>query len=392
MTTKSEYDLHTVLFSNYSSDIRPVNDEKAKLTINVTAFLTSIVGLDEPSGQLVTTMAFVFTWIDIGLLWSPDDYDGRTNIYVDFRRIWTPPIFLLNPSQSLQRLGNEGGKTPVRHDGLVTWSVGGIMHSTCHVDVTYFPFDEQKCLIKFNAFEYEFLIEYQILQSSMNMLLFTENGVWQVEKTEVTTYQYTIICTLYLKRRSTFYQLNIITPIMILVFLNSMVFLLPAESGERVGFAVTILLSVSVYMTIIADSLPSTSKPVSILNYVLIFFLTQSAVICIKTIIGIRMYAKADLRTTSTFLHGIVKLFKSGSLVRVCEDRKVHIDNDTKDGSEKKAMGIDCKTTQDENDRNAITWTLVAEAFDRLSLCVNLILTIVVVVAFIVVIVRGTKH
>jgi hypothetical protein len=43
--------------------------------------------------------------------------------------------------------------------------------------------------------------------------------------------------------------------------LNVFVFLLPADSGERVGYAITMLLAIAVFLTISSDSLPAMSNP-----------------------------------------------------------------------------------------------------------------------------------
>ena len=51
-----------------------------------------------------------------------------------------------------------------------------------------------------------------------------------------------------------------------MVFLNTMVFVLPTESGERVGYAITCLLSLSVYMTFASEGLPDSSKPLPIIT------------------------------------------------------------------------------------------------------------------------------
>jgi hypothetical protein len=52
-----------------------------------------------------------------------------------------------------------------------------------------------------------------------------------------------------IKRRATFALLNLILPIFTMGILNLFVFLLPAESGERVGYAITVLLSIAVPVT-----------------------------------------------------------------------------------------------------------------------------------------------
>ena len=95
-----------------------------------------------------------------------------------------------------------------------------------------------------------------------------------------------------LKRRHTFYTLNLFSPVLILAYLNAMVFVLPAESGERVGYAITCLLSLSVYMTFASESLPNSSKPLPIITFVLLAYIVISTLISVCTVIGLNFHLR----------------------------------------------------------------------------------------------------
>jgi uncharacterized membrane-anchored protein len=58
-----------------------------------------------------------------------------------------------------------------------------------------------------------------------------------------------------------FFVLNLILPICLMSILNLFVFLLQGDSGERVGYAITVLLAIALFLTISSDSLPATSNP-----------------------------------------------------------------------------------------------------------------------------------
>ena len=46
-------------------------------------------------------------------------------------------------------------KANVYSNGDVFWSRPGLIKSTCVFDLTYFPFDQQKCKLKFGSWAYD---------------------------------------------------------------------------------------------------------------------------------------------------------------------------------------------------------------------------------------------
>ncbi|KAJ8300318.1 hypothetical protein KUTeg_021837 [Tegillarca granosa] len=64
------------------------------------------------------------------------------------------------------------------------------------------------------------------------------------------------------RRRPLFQFLNSLLPVTMLSVLTSLIFKLPAESGEKIGFCLTVLLAFAVYVTIVSDHIPTTSLTV----------------------------------------------------------------------------------------------------------------------------------
>ena len=46
-------------------------------------------------------------------------------------------------------------KATLYSEGLVEWKPPAIYHSSCEMDVEYFPFDEQTCVMKFGSWTYD---------------------------------------------------------------------------------------------------------------------------------------------------------------------------------------------------------------------------------------------
>ena len=43
----------------------------------------------------------------------------------------------------------------IEHTGRIRWSFGGILTTSCDIDLTYYPFDEQMCDIELESWQYE---------------------------------------------------------------------------------------------------------------------------------------------------------------------------------------------------------------------------------------------
>ena len=43
----------------------------------------------------------------------------------------------------------------VHSDGMVFWAPPARLRSSCKVDITFFPFDQQTCLLKFGSWTYD---------------------------------------------------------------------------------------------------------------------------------------------------------------------------------------------------------------------------------------------
>ena len=67
-----------------------------------------------------------------------------------------------------------------------------------------------------------------------------------------------------LRRLTTYYVVAIVIPVLFLSLTATLVFALPADSGEKMGTSITVLLAFAVYLTIVSDQMPQTSSSVSI--------------------------------------------------------------------------------------------------------------------------------
>jgi hypothetical protein len=144
----------------------------------------------------------------------------------------------------------------------------------------YFPFDWQICKIKFSASTgFTNLMKFAT-NGKVNLEFYTPNAewdlvnatgeimelpVWSLARDGFLPNMSVYMVTLTLQRRHQYYWIHLIIPCMFMSGLVCFVFVMPADTGEKISFSVTILLAFTVYQLIIADSLPKGSESVSLM-------------------------------------------------------------------------------------------------------------------------------
>jgi hypothetical protein len=112
----------------------------------------------------------------------------------------------------------------------------------------------------FRTFIYE-SFKIKTSQTTIDTESYQGNSEWNLFKTKIAEADEGINFEFHFKRRPMFLVISIILPVMFISLLNIFVFILPQESGERVGFAITSLLSIVVFLTIAQQLLPATALP-----------------------------------------------------------------------------------------------------------------------------------
>lgn len=155
----------------------------------------------------------------------------------------------------------------LRSDGHITWDSPAITKSSCKVDVSYFPFDGQRCHLTFGSWTHNGnQIDLRNWLDTGDLTDFVENVEWEVLGMPATRNVITYGCcsepypdvtyTLLLRRRASFYIFNLLLPCIMVSFLAPLGFYLPADSGEKVSLGVTVLLALTVFQLLVAESMP----------------------------------------------------------------------------------------------------------------------------------------
>ncbi|KAI5722342.1 hypothetical protein M8J76_007009 [Diaphorina citri] len=298
--------LYDDLLSNYNRLIRPVGNNSDKLTVKMGLKLSQLIEVNLKN-QIMTTNVWVNQeWEDYKLKWSPEEYGGVDTLHVPSEHIWLPDIVLYNNADGNYEV-TIMTKAILHYDGKVVWNPPAIYKSFCEIDVEYFPFDVQTCVMKFGSWTYDgYTVDLKhILQGpdsdkidiGIDLQDYYLSVEWDIMKVPAVRNEkfYScceepypdIIFNITLRRKTLFYTVNLIIPCVGISFLSVLVFYLPSDSGEKVSLCISILLSLTVFFLLLAEIIPPTSLTVPLLGKYLLFtmiLVTLSVVVTIAVL------------------------------------------------------------------------------------------------------------
>lgn len=307
-TTTNANNIHSaVLGASYNYLVRP-----AELTnVYLEFVIFSINSVDMKSQTVSLSGWLTVKWQDDRLTWTPASYGDIDMIFTAPSKIWKPEIIVENSVAGMEIIGPDNMLFQIKSSGEVRWDPPGLYDVHCEMDVTYFPFDYQTCYLQVTSWVYDTnKVNLTRATDYVNTEDYNENGEWVLYSNSVTetsrteegeTFS-TVNFALTLKRRSGYYLSQIIFPILVISFLTNITFLLPTDSGEKISFILTILLSLAVLLTLIGDSMPTTSRHTSILSVYLSIVLSLSGIVILVTVLNLRLFLKAKQKEVPNWL------------------------------------------------------------------------------------------
>ncbi|CAG9559773.1 unnamed protein product [Danaus chrysippus] len=381
--------LYDDLLSNYNKLVRPVVNNTDVLRVCIKLKLSQLIDVNLKNQIMTTNLWVEQSWYDYKLRWEPREYGGVHMLHVPSDHIWRPDIVLYNNADGNFEV-TLATKATIYHQGLVEWKPPAIYKSSCEIDVEYFPFDEQTCVLKFGSWtadgnyevtlmtkatvyhngmvvwqppavyksscsidveffpydvqtcvlklgswtydgfkvdlrhmdeqagsnvvsmgvdlsEFYMSVEWDILEvpavsiNRIRIVIFVKSVHDEFEDFYMSSNRpimnekfYTccdepyldITFNITLRRKTLFYTVNIIIPCMGISFLTILTFYLPSDSGEKVTLSISILISLHVFFLLVVDIIPPTSLVVPLLGKYLIFaMILVSISICVTVVV-----------------------------------------------------------------------------------------------------------
>ncbi|KAF4082892.1 hypothetical protein AMELA_G00133820 [Ameiurus melas] len=281
--------LYRDLMKDYNPLERPVFNDTQTLTVNFSFSLRQIMDVDEKNQVLTTNIWLQLYWFDHYLKWNVSEYPGVTSVRFPDSQIWKPDILLYNSAD--ERFdATFHTNVLVSPNGACQYLPPGIFKSTCQIDVRWFPFDVQRCDLKFGSWTYGgWSLDLQMIEADITD--YTANGEWDLVAVPGHRNERFYDCckepypdvtfTVVMRRRTLYYGLNLLIPCVLISTLALLVFLLPADSGEKISLGITVLLSLTVFMLLVAEIMPATSDSVPLIAQ---YFATTMVIVGLSVI------------------------------------------------------------------------------------------------------------
>ncbi|XP_045112725.1 acetylcholine receptor subunit alpha-type acr-16-like isoform X6 [Portunus trituberculatus] len=250
--------LHDLLDS-YNPLERPVHNESEPVVVSFGITLQQIIDVDEKNQLLITNTWLKLEWNDVNLRWNESDYGNVKDLRIPPYKIWKPDVLMYNSADE----GFDGTyqtKVVVSSTGNCLYIPPGIFKSTCKIDITWFPFDDQRCKMKFGSWTYSgWQLDLQLQSEDGGDLSdFIKNGEWDLigcpGKRNSITYKccpepyVDVTFEIVIRRRTLYYFCNLILPCVLIASMAVLGFTLPPDCGEKLSLGVAVMLSLYMYL------------------------------------------------------------------------------------------------------------------------------------------------
>ncbi|KAF0295719.1 Acetylcholine receptor subunit alpha-like [Amphibalanus amphitrite] len=236
-------------------------------------------------------------------------YGGVEMLHVPSDHIWRPDIVLYNNADGNFEV-TLATKATLHYNGLVEWEPPAIYKSSCEIDVEYFPFDEQTCVMKFGSWTYDgFQVDLRhfdevedsdLVPQGVDLSEFYMSVEWDILDVPAVRHEKFYTCcdepylditfNITIRRKTLFYTVNLIIPCMGISFLTVLTFYLPSDSGEKVTLSISILISLHVFFLLVVEIIPPTSLVVPLLGKYLIFAMILVSISIMVTVMVLNVH------------------------------------------------------------------------------------------------------
>ncbi|CAG5127079.1 unnamed protein product [Candidula unifasciata] len=256
-----------------------------------------ILFLDEVQQAITVSCFMMVKWYDNSFTWDPLQFGNITDTFIKSTKLWTPTIILptstghglyLDTTDDLQ-------VSPKQEPGRAILSMKFPFQFTvqCEFDMSKYPFDQQTCVIIFRELNQNPLSAVTSKETDFEMAkALHTSGEWEIVdwyhlKRSVEE-PFTLRWKIRLRRQSQFYVANLLIPLVQTSLMTLLVFWIPAESGEKMSFVVSMFVSTSVFLFTINDEMPRSIRHLPTINILVVVVTSEIILVAMASLFVLR--------------------------------------------------------------------------------------------------------
>lgn len=287
------------LLNNYNPAVIPIGGNQTLVNVTIDLSINQIIDVNE-ARQLITTYCWMrMFWKDYYMTWNASDFGDISSVHVPARQVWLPDILLLNSVEASNGDIPETDVVVYESDGSAKYLFPAVYHSSCSLDISFFPFDEQYCNLTFLSWTHagnEIDIFNKLEDADMSYFVLHEE--WILLDVKMVRVEQMYPCCdypfpdvrviLHIRRKPLFYVFNLIAPSVVITVVALVGFFSPqtahGEREERVTLGITTLLSMSVLLMMVSDEMPATSDTVPLIG---MYYGALISIISVATVLSV---------------------------------------------------------------------------------------------------------
>ncbi|XP_077086740.1 5-hydroxytryptamine receptor 3A-like isoform X2 [Siphateles boraxobius] len=374
-----------LIFNDFLADA----SEVIPATIFVDMYVTSIT-VNEKAQSISTLVKLETLWPNSNMTWDTHGFCGIDSFIAPKNMFWTPDISIKESIKT--EFGTKDSPNVLLFSDGYTLSTDFLSLTTaCKMDLYKFPFDHQICNVTFQSTAYS-VKEIQIDVISNPRFItqesketFQAEGEWDLQSVHnisdtilIWNEMDLLIYQISIKRRPLLYVINIIVPVFFFLMLDLASFFIVGE--EKLSFKVTLLLSISVMLLILSNTLPSMSQKMPLIGIFCLAIFCLIGISIMETIFVNYLKAKGaekkSVETTSTDSGsdgGVRNQQNSPASVRDQNEKQSY----TLDSLKQILTECWAATQRKQRQKTCLSWTGVARIIDVTFLVLYIITVIV---------------
>uniref|UniRef100_G3TNA9 Cholinergic receptor nicotinic beta 1 subunit n=1 Tax=Loxodonta africana TaxID=9785 RepID=G3TNA9_LOXAF len=300
---EAEGRLRDKLFSGYDSTVRPAREVGDRVRVSIGLTLAQLISLNEKDEEMSAKVYLDLEWTDYRLSWDPAEHEGINSLRITAESVWLPDVVLMNNNDGNFEVALDINVV-VSSDGSVRWQPPGLYRSSCSIQVSR-PGWEAPGALRNPPSPLRPRLP-RASHPSSNYLLMAPHLSFASQRLSRQVYMILefrgksqglagIICIhMTLQKPILEWARNTVTDYAIeIAFWQSLIFFPSNPQGEKMGLSIFALLTLTVFLLLLADKVPETSLSVPIIIKYLMFTMVLVTFSVILSVVVLNLHHRS---------------------------------------------------------------------------------------------------